>query len=112
MCSPGLPLFSLSFSPSFYWAAALSNNFSFEFLMEDPIADAAIVEQVYSIVRAIPHGRVMSYGAVGAQCDPPISGYICGRIMRMASDDVPWWRVVGKNGALPITKRHPELAQE
>ena len=78
----------------------------------DAASDATIIAQVHAIVRAIPSGRVMSYGAVGARCDPPISGYICGRIMIRSHSDTPWWRVVGKDGALPIVKRNPHLADE
>ncbi len=74
--------------------------------------DATIIAQVYAIARAIPSGQVLSYGAVGARCRPPISGYICGRIMHGAVDDVPWWRVVAKDGSLPIAKRNPTLARE
>ncbi len=72
----------------------------------------AIRAQVHAIAHAIPPARVMSYGAVGAACEPPISGYVCGRIMSAAMGDVPWWRVVGKDGKLPISKRNPNLARE
>lgn len=60
---------------------------------------------VMDLAREIPAGRVISYGALGKRCDPPISGYICGRLMGKVEDDVPWWRVVGKDGKLPIAKR-------
>jgi methylated-DNA-protein-cysteine methyltransferase-like protein len=83
---------------------------------DEEIANAAsdenIITQIHDIVRAIPCGKVMSYGAVGARCEPPISGYICGRILGGAIQNVPWWRVVGKDGNLPIRKRHPELLVE
>jgi methylated-DNA-protein-cysteine methyltransferase-like protein len=78
----------------------------------DAASDAALITQVYERARAIPAGRVLAYGALGARCDPPISGYICGRIMNQATQDVPWWRVVAKDGSLPISKRNPTLAQE
>jgi methylated-DNA-protein-cysteine methyltransferase-like protein len=78
----------------------------------DAASDASIIAQVHAIVGAIPAGRVMSYGAVGARCEPPISGYICGRIMIRSHAETPWWRVVGKDGALPIVKRNPHLADE
>jgi len=78
----------------------------------DAASDATIIAQVHAIVRGIPIGRVMSYGAVGARCEPPISGYICGRIMIRSHAETPWWRVVGKDGALPIVKRNPHLAVE
>ncbi len=68
--------------------------------------------QVRRLCHAIPRGRVISYGALGARCEPPISGYICGRVMGQLMDDVPWWRVVGKAGTLPISKRGPDKARE
>lgn len=64
-------------------------------------------QQVMRLCRAIPAGQVASYGELGARCDPPISGYICGRVMGQVMDDVPWWRIVGKDGKLPISKRGP-----
>jgi len=77
---------------------------------DDAQRDEDITQQIYEIVRAIPKGKVLSYGAVGERSTPPISGYICGRIMGNVPSDVPWWRVVGKDGNLPIRKRHPELS--
>lgn len=66
--------------------------------------------QIIRLAREIPRGRVISYGALGKRCKPPVSGYICGRIMALVLDDVPWWRVVGKEGNLPISKRGPMQA--
>lgn len=65
--------------------------------------------QIFNAARAIPKGRVTSYGALGKCANPPISGYVCGRILGNVPADVPWWRVVGKDGQLPIRKRHPDL---
>jgi methylated-DNA-protein-cysteine methyltransferase-like protein len=79
---------------------------------KDAATDANVIAAVYAIARAIPPGRVMSYGAVGARCEPPISGYICGRIMIHAHKDVPWWRVVGKDGTLRVSKRNPLFARD
>ena len=79
---------------------------------EEETLQQRIIEQVFTHARSIPAGRVIAYGALGARCTPPISGYICGRIMNQTLDDVPWWRVVAKDGSLPIAKRNPALAQE
>ncbi len=79
---------------------------------EESDADASSIEQVFALARSIPRGKVLSYGALGARCDPPISGYICGRIMNRSGEDVPWWRVVAKDGRLPVSKRSPHLALE
>jgi methylated-DNA-protein-cysteine methyltransferase-like protein len=79
---------------------------------ESAASDERIRERIWQLVRAIAPGKVMSYGAIGARCEPPISGYICGRILQNVAPDVPWWRVVGKDGNLPIRKRHPELSAQ
>jgi methylated-DNA-protein-cysteine methyltransferase-like protein len=79
---------------------------------DDAHLNTTIIAQVYEHARAIAPGKVLSYGALGAKCEPPISGYICGRIMNGAMEDVPWWRVVAKDGSLPIAKRNPILANE
>lgn len=68
--------------------------------------------QVHQRARQIPVGKVTNYGSLGASCDPPISGYICGRLMQNTPPDVPWWRVVAKDGTLPTAKRSPELGHE
>lgn len=60
----------------------------------------------------IPEGQVISYGALGKRCEPPISGYICGRVMGNVMAGVPWWRVVAKDGKLPIGKRGPTHSQQ
>ena len=84
------------------------------FNYQDPeeARDPTTIAQIYEWARKIPVGRVLSYGALGALCSPPISGYICGRIMNRAMADVPWWRVVGKEGNMPISKRNPHLGVE
>ena len=68
--------------------------------------------QVERLCQAVARGRVISYGALGARCEPPISGYVCGRVMARVMDTAPWWRVVGKAGTLPIHKRGPDKARQ
>ncbi|GIV08814.1 MAG: methylated-DNA--protein-cysteine methyltransferase [Fimbriimonadales bacterium] len=66
---------------------------------------------VYALVRAIPRGKVVSYGQI-AVCCSPLTARQVGRIMASAlEDDIPWWRVVGSDGSLRIYKRDPMLAQ-
>lgn len=79
-------------------------------MKEENKETAAMTAQVFALARQVPVGRVLSYGALGARCEPPISGYVCGRIMNNVGDDVPWWRIVAKDGSLPIAKRNPNLA--
>jgi methylated-DNA-protein-cysteine methyltransferase related protein len=68
------------------------------------------LDELWTIVRSIPAGRAMSYGEVGRALKNPASGYLVGRWMAQCPDDVPWWRVVAKDGRLPLAKRSPELA--
>lgn len=79
----------------------------------DEADDPRLIDaKIFDLVRSVPAGRVASYGQVGAACDPPISGYICGRILGRGGKDVPWWRIVGKDGNLPVKKRSPEHGDE
>ena len=65
--------------------------------------------ELWETVRSIPSGRVASYGNVGRSLSSPTSGYFVGRWMADCPDDVPWWRVVAKDGRLPVWKKDPDL---
>lgn len=67
-------------------------------------------EIVYEFVRRIPSGKVMTYGQV-ADCVHGVSvtARMVGSAMSMVPTDVPWQRVVGAGGHLPIGKRSSEL---
>ena len=64
---------------------------------------------IYDFVRTVPPGRVVTYGQV-ADCVQGISftARQVGTAMRYAPPDVPWQRVVGAGGRLPIAKLSPE----
>ncbi len=66
-------------------------------------------EELLDLVRAVPRGRVANYGALGAALSRPVSGVIVGRWLGSIPEDVPWWRVVGRDGRLPIWKKDPSL---
>ena len=64
---------------------------------------------VYVVVRSIPTGKVMTYGQVAdATMGIAFTARQVGTAMRYAPADVPWQRVVGAGGNLPIAKRSPE----
>lgn len=65
---------------------------------------------VYEAVRLIPEGFCASYGSVGQTLNPPISGLLVGRLLSHSPPDVPWWRVVGRDGSLLIAKKGAEIA--
>jgi len=67
-------------------------------------------DRVFRVVQQIPHGRIASYGDVGQQLSPPISGLLVGRALAACDDSVPWWRVVSATGDIKLEKRDPRLA--
>ena len=67
-------------------------------------------DRVCEIVRAIPSGRVMSYGQLARLIPPPVGvepdSYLrlsprwVGAAMANAPDDVPWQRVINSQGKI------------
>ena len=68
--------------------------------------------ELWDLVRSIPPGRCTSYGALGQALHHPASGYMVGRWMAQCPSDIPWWRVVSKQGGLPVWKKDPAAATE
>ncbi len=67
-------------------------------------------EAVYNVVRRIPRGRVATYGQVASLvAEYSLTARQVGGFMRFAPEGVPWHRVVGAHGTLPIGKRSAEL---
>jgi alkylated DNA nucleotide flippase Atl1 len=66
--------------------------------------------EVLEFVKTIPCGKVMSYGDIAKIFR--IVPLHAGRIMRLATTDIPWWRVVGADGGFPTAKLNPEIAQK
>ena len=62
----------------------------------DPDETAA---EIYAIVRAIPRGKVATYGQLGELAGIPAGHRVAARAMRTCPDGLPWQRVVGKKDA-------------
>lgn len=69
----------------------------------------SITQELYDLVRTIPPGKCSSYGDLGQALRNPVSGLLVGRWMANCPNDIPWWRVVGADGKLPIWKKDPTL---
>ena len=70
-------------------------------------------EAVYEFVRSVPRGKVVTYGQVADLVEGvSLTARQVGQIMNAATQDVPWQRVVGAGGHLPIGKRSPLLKTE
>ena len=68
-------------------------------------------EQVYAVVRWIPHGRVASYGQIARLLGQPHAARTVGWALRgLMEDDVPWHRVVNAAGRISIPD--PEGARQ
>jgi len=60
-------------------------------------------ERVLAVVRAIPRGRVATYGDVAAMSGSPRAARGVGAVLSgTVETDIPWWRVVNRYGALSI----------
>ena len=68
-----------------------------------------IYAPVYAFVRTVPAGKVVTYGQVADSVSGvALTARQVGTAMRYAPPDVPWQRVVGAGGTLPIAKLGPE----
>jgi methylated-DNA-protein-cysteine methyltransferase-like protein len=85
----------------------------------------AYYEQVWNLVRQVPHGRVATYGQI-AQMLPPPMGFNpqeykafgprwAGDAMAACPGDVPWQRVINSQGKIskrPGAERQRQLLEE
>lgn len=63
-------------------------------------ANGGFSERVCALVGLIPKGRVMTYGQIAALCGNARAARIVGGIAHYGDPDLPWHRVVNKNGGL------------
>lgn len=69
--------------------------------MNSSMKKRSFSEQVSKVVRAIPKGKVMTYGEVAKKAGFPGAGRAVGSVMRMNTDkSVPCHRVICSNGRL------------
>jgi methylated-DNA-protein-cysteine methyltransferase-like protein len=64
--------------------------------------DNTFAEQVYKLVAQIPEGKLMTYGQIAALCGKPRGAWEVGQIAHFGPTDLPWQRVVNKQGGLAI----------
>lgn len=56
--------------------------------------------RVHEMVRQIPTGRVMTYGQIAVLCGNPRAARIVGGVAHWGDPELPWQRVVKKDGSL------------
>lgn len=64
--------------------------------------DAQFKERVFALVAQIPAGRFMTYGQIAALCGEPRAAWEVGQIAHNGPVDLPWQRVVNKQGGLAV----------
>ncbi|MDB5186464.1 MAG: hypothetical protein JWL85_987 [Candidatus Saccharibacteria bacterium] len=62
--------------------------------------DGNFRDRVEALVAQIPRGRVMTYGQIAALCGNARAARIVGGIAHFGDPDLPWQRVVNKQGGL------------
>lgn len=64
--------------------------------------DKVFAEQIYALVAQIPEGRLMTYGQIAALCGKPRGAWEVGQIAHFGPTELPWQRVVNKQGGLAV----------
>lgn len=62
--------------------------------------EADFRRRVEALVAQIPRGRVMTYGQIAALCGNARAARIVGGVAHFGDPDLPWQRVVNKQGGL------------
>lgn len=65
--------------------------------------DLKFRDRVYHLVSQIPQGKVMTYGQIATLTGHPRASRIVGQIAHFGPIDLPWHRVVNKQGGLAST---------
>ncbi len=95
-------------------------------VFSSPPNPQAYYQQVWNLVRQIPHGRVATYGQIAKMLPPPLGVEIeayaafgprwVGGAMAACPDDVPWQRVINSKGEISeragAERQRPLLEQE
>ena len=63
---------------------------------------SGLKKEVEAIVGTIPKGRVMTYGQIAALAGNPRAARIVGGIAHFGDVDLPWHRVVNRQGQLAL----------
>jgi len=92
---------------------------------KSPPNQQAYDEQVWDLVRQVPHGKVVTYGQIAQMLTPPLGVELqdykqfgprwVGGAMAACPDDVPWQRVINSQGKIserPGAKRQRQLLEE
>jgi len=69
---------------------------------------ASAQQDVFELVRSIPHGRVMNYGQISEMMAGRLSPRAVGWMLHRCPEEIPWQRVVNASGGCS-TDRLPDF---
>lgn len=72
-------------------------------------------DKVYEIVSQIPYGTVATYGQIAAMTGNARSARQVGfalRALTVNERDIPWWRVINREGKITISNTNPILDKQ
>jgi methylated-DNA-protein-cysteine methyltransferase related protein len=77
-----------------------------------PVIEKSDVDRIYDVVRAIPRGRVATYGQVAELAGIPRGHRVAARALKGCPAGLPWQRVLAKKDArrAVISIQEPEHA--
>lgn len=67
--------------------------------------EPTLYDRIYAIVRQIPPGKVATYGQIAQMvggCTPRMVGYAMSALKHIDRPDVPWQRVINRQGRVSI----------
>lgn len=75
-------------------------------MCEEPLSiEVPLYERIYTIVRQVPPGRVVTYGQIAnivGGCSARLVGYAMAALRSGDHPDVPWQRVINRSGKISI----------
>jgi methylated-DNA-protein-cysteine methyltransferase related protein len=62
-------------------------------------ASTPVETEIYAVVRAVPRGRVATYGEIAELAGIPLGHRVVAKAMRSCPETLAWYRVIGKKDA-------------
>ena len=71
-------------------------------MMDEPIIQSGFRDEVYRLMSLLPPGKVTTYGDLASMAGQPRAARIVGGIAHHGPEQLPWHRLVNKEGGLAI----------
>jgi methylated-DNA-protein-cysteine methyltransferase related protein len=73
-------------------------------MSQEPVSSVPLYQRIYAVVRQIPSGKVATYGQIAGivGCTARLVGYAMAALKHIDAPDVPWQRIVNRQGKISI----------